>query len=96
MAKKTKKKLIQRTTKKRYTFVEFQLEAFDAPFVLPNLKHAPIGVIDSIKKDDVTALADWFIAAGTEQDYVDAFLSLSMEEIEEFFRAWGKGTLPKS
>lgn len=99
MAATSPKRRIQRKNKKRYTFVTFQLDQFDAPFELPDTNHLSLRAMQALNEGDLKVLTDWLRESGVDDDYVDAVLDLEQGEFEEFVDKWTEGStisVPKS
>lgn len=95
----SKKRKVTRKTGKKYSWVTFELEQYDGEFVLPDMKHLPLKVVDALNRGAVGVLVGWMEEAKVGEDYIDAIWELEQNEVEDFVKAWGEGSLvdaPKS
>lgn len=100
MATSSKKKKTgpKRRSKKQYRMVEFELDDFDGPFVLPDIAQVPLGVQRKVTKGDMDTLAK-FLEQHAAEGVLDAFDDLGEDEVQTFIDRWGSAsevTGPKS
>lgn len=88
-----------RKSPKRYRMVRFESDLFEDDFTFPDFEQLSIGTIEALNKGDVGKVCAWLTEAGVEEDSIEAFRTLSSDELEGFIADWSKGALadlPKS
>ena len=77
----------KRKSKKQYSMVSFELDAFEGEFTLPKLGGLPLGVASALQGGDASKLMKFLAEYAPES--VGAVEDLSDDEVEEFMKAWG-------
>lgn len=88
-----------RKSPKQYRMVRFESELFEDDFVFPDFEQLSIGTIEALNKGDVGKVCEWLTEAKVAEDSIDAFRTLSQDELKDFIDVWAKGSLadlPKS
>ena len=87
-----------RKTAKIYRMVTFTNDLFSDEFVFPDFAQLSIGTIEALNNGDVGKVCAWLEEAGVDVDSIDAFRTLTQDELQDFISDWTKGnlaTLPK-
>lgn len=95
----SKKRKNARKVAKQYRMVTFTSDLFEDEFTFPDQDHFNLGLIAAVNAGDMGTLIQWLTAAGVDKDQIEAFKTLESEEVEDFLKDWGKGSLadlPKS
>lgn len=85
--------------KKLYRMVHFESDLFDAPFTFPDQQHMTVGLVEAVNAGDMGELTKWLAKAKVQPEEIEALRELEGEEVEQFMREWGNGSiidLPKS
>ena len=95
----SKKRKNARKVAKQYRMVTFTSDLFEDEFTFPDQDHFNLGLIAAVNAGDMGKLIAWLESTGVDKDQIEAFKTLESEEVEEFLKDWGKGSLadlPKS
>lgn len=87
-----------RKTAKLYRMVNFSHDLFEDDFTFPDFAQLSIGTIEALNGGDVGKVCAWLTEAGVDDDAIDAFRTLTQEELNGFIDSWNAGnlaTLPK-
>lgn len=94
----SKKRKNSRKTAKQYRMVTFTNDLFDDDFTFPDFAQLSIGTIEALNNGDIGKVCAWLVDAKVDEDAIDAFRTLTQEELSDFIDDWSKGnlaTLPK-
>ena len=80
---------VRRKVVREVELVTFESDLFEGKFVFPTLEHVPIGVMVEAAEGRLGSMLGWLRELRTPKDQVDAFASLSVDELEGFISAWG-------
>jgi hypothetical protein len=96
-AAKTKRRNARKVAK-RYRMVTFVNDLFDDDFTFPDFEQMPLGIVEALNTGAMEKVTAWLVDAGVEAESVEAFRSLTQDEINDFISDWNKGALalPKS
>lgn len=89
----SKKRKFERKTSKRYEFVKFESELFDAEFEFPKLDLAPLRVVEAMNTGEVQKVSQWLTEAGADPEAIEAYRDLDRNELQDFIKAWQDGQL---
>ncbi|MNW35796.1 hypothetical protein D3C74_127980 [compost metagenome] len=89
----SKKRKFERKIAKRYEFVKFEFEIFDAEFEFPKLDMAPLRVVEALNTGEVQKVSKWLEDAGADPEAIEAYRDLDREELIDFISAWESGQL---
>lgn len=86
-----------RKVAKLYRMVTFTSDLFTDDFTFPDFGQLSIGTIEALNSGDVGKVCAWLKDAGVDADAIDAFRTLSQDELNGFIDDWtaGKLDLPK-
>lgn len=87
-----------RKTAKLYRMVTFTSEIFEGDFVFPDIAQLSLGTLEALNKGDVGKICAWLTETNVDPESIEAFLTLSQEELMGFIDDWtgaNLATLPK-
>ncbi|ALE05509.1 hypothetical protein AL755_08495 [Arthrobacter sp. ERGS1:01] len=82
-----------RKTTKLYRMVTFTNELFTDDFTFPDFGQLSIGTIEALNNGDVGKVCAWLKEANVDDDSIDAFRTLSQDELQDFIGDWTDGNL---
>lgn len=89
------KKHVRRSAKK-YRMTTFESTIFEGEFTLPDIKQAPMKIMNALNTGNMAVLHEWLKATGVSEEDMEAFFELDGEEFKTFTEEWSDSFLGKS